>query len=107
MKLTQFIANFFRNGNSESSMRLIFIITALITLTGLLTIDIKFAMHIIKYTGVEIAAVIGANSLFLGSVIYGKNKAKTIENDGKMIDNKINNTDNTNNNIKTDKESDK
>jgi hypothetical protein len=84
-------------------MRLIFILTALTTLTGLLTIDIKFAIHIIKYTGVEIAAVIGANSLFLGSVIYGKNKAKTIENDGKLIDNKINNIDNTDSSTKTDK----
>jgi hypothetical protein len=106
MKLTNYIANIFRNGTAESSMRLIFVITALATLTGLLTIDIKFAMNITKYSGMEIASVIGANSLFLVGVIYGKNKEKTIENDGRAIDSKIDNANNvdninTNNNINT------
>jgi hypothetical protein len=71
--------NFLKESGTESSVRLVFIITAVSVLTGLLIIDIKFAFNIAKYSGTEISLVIAANSAFLISVIYGKNKAKQIE----------------------------
>lgn len=71
--------NFLKECGTESSMRLVFIITAISVLIGLLVIDIKFAFNIVKYSGTEISLVIAANSAFLISVIYGKNKAKQIE----------------------------
>ena len=71
--------NFFKESTDESSMRLVFIATTIATLAGLLTIDVRFALYLIKYSGTEISLVIAANSAFLISVIYGKNKAKQIE----------------------------
>jgi hypothetical protein len=72
-------SNFFKGSTTESSMRLVFIITAVTTLAGLMMIDIKFAINIIKYTGTEVSLVIAANSAFLISVIYGKNASKKLE----------------------------
>lgn len=73
------ILSFFQSGTNESSVRLIFILTAFAVLYGVIIIDTKFAFGISKYSGVEIAAVLTANCAFLVSVIYGKNKAKELE----------------------------
>jgi hypothetical protein len=66
------IANFFKQGTTESSMRLVFILSAIVAGFGICVIDVKFAYNLVKYSGTDIALVIAANTAYLVGVIYGK-----------------------------------
>jgi hypothetical protein len=81
MKIINYIANFFKEGTAESSMRVVFIFSAIGTILGVLSLDAGYTYKIFTSTvsGSEIAFVITANWAGLGLVLYGKNKSKEIE----------------------------